>query len=270
MSAADEPAIGEELAKYSAGAANAAGALRERIRAEIDALGAHDWAGDYYAGDGLGVNMALLLAPDAGFVFEWHGCLRLYDRNYGAVASEGDRLRLVFTFENAQDGFRGIAPELVRVSWGPRRYLIPADDVVGFCNSVNGGAEPRTSVHGLHLLRRGDEGRGTAGRPELPDEYWGYLLAETVTARAVGPPTTQPTIGGLAFKDTRLALDAGTDHGLKVGMKLFVTDPPDYVESVRITKVRERTAEAVMSQVGEASPDPKAGWRFSTKAPWRE
>src|SRR4030095_1837931 len=56
-----------------------------RIRAELLNLPKHAWAGDYYRGDGLGVNVSLLIAPEAGFVFTWDGCLGRYDWNYGNV-----------------------------------------------------------------------------------------------------------------------------------------------------------------------------------------
>jgi hypothetical protein len=68
----------------------------------------------------------------------------------------------------------GIRP----ISWGSRRYLIPADDLVDFCNSINGGREPRTGSHGFHLLRRGDEKKKVTLFPKVPDEYKQYLLAK--------------------------------------------------------------------------------------------
>jgi len=96
---------GEDQEKHSEKADKAAKRQRERILAEIQNLGPHDWAGDYYAGDGLGVNITLSLAPTSGYVFEWHGCLGLYDRNYGTVAWINGCVCLSFTFENARKGF---------------------------------------------------------------------------------------------------------------------------------------------------------------------
>ena len=75
----------------------------------------------------------------------------LYDRNYGAVTWTNDSIRLSFTFENNRKGFQGIAPELIPVSWESREYLIPADEVVGFCNAINEGREPRKNIHGAYL-----------------------------------------------------------------------------------------------------------------------
>ncbi len=75
-----------DRAKYSEEAEATAKQLRQKIRDEVRSLGEHAWAGEYYHGDGLGVNVFLMLAPQAGYLFEWHGCLGLYDRNYGKVS----------------------------------------------------------------------------------------------------------------------------------------------------------------------------------------
>lgn len=125
----------------------------EKIQAEIKANPAHPWAGDYFTGDGLGVNVSLTIAPNSGYVFEWHSCLGLYDRNYGPIQCTSNVIRLSFTFENKREGFEGISQELVPIQWGPRSYLVSTDDIIGFCNNVNQGTEPRKGAHGLYLLR---------------------------------------------------------------------------------------------------------------------
>jgi len=258
-------------ARTSARAERTAKRMRKQIVSELKTLPDHPWAGEYYAGDGLGVNTSLSIAPKSGFVFEWHGCLGLYDRNYGAVVSTNDRLRLSFTFENQQKGFQGIAPELIPVQWGERRYLVPADDVVGFCNRVNDGSEPRDGAHGFFLLRKGDEKKQVAGSPKVPKEFEPYLLSEPIVAEIVSVRAykTRPSVVEWKFKDTPVILNAGSKKGLRPGMELLVTKPSNVVESVRITKVTENQSEAVMIQAGEDEPGPKAGWRVSTRAPWR-
>lgn len=259
-----------DRAKHSASAEKTAKARREKILAEVKRLDQHDWAGEYYAGDGLGVNTSIVIAPNAGYVFEWHGCLGLYDRNYGAVASTNGRLRLSFTFENQRAGFQGIAAELVPISWGQRRYLVPADDLVGFCNTINEGREPRTGVHGFYLLRKGHEHKETSGFPKVPKEYESYLLTKPIEATiiAVGRHTTRPSVAEWKFKDTPVTLDAGTNKGLRIGMELVVIEPSQMFQSVKITKVESNQAEGTMAQIGENELGPKPGWRLSTEAPW--
>jgi hypothetical protein len=263
-------AADSDPAKFSASAERAAASKRRAILAEIKKFPSHPWAGEYYAGDGLGVNTLFVAAPISGYVFEWHGCMGVYDRNYGAAAWTNGRIRLSFTFENQTKGFQGIAAELTPVSWGPRHYLIPADDLVGFCNNVNEGREPRNDSHGFYLLREGDENKSVSGFPNVPEEYRQYLLAKPIEATiiAVGQYTTRPSVVDWKFKDTPVTIDAGTRQGLHVGTELVVTEPQDVVESVRVTKADESRSEAVMVQAGEQEPGPKVGWRLSTQAPW--
>jgi hypothetical protein len=263
-------AADREDARYSADAESTAKRKRQAILAEIKGIEGNEWAGEYYAGDGLGVNTSVVIAPKSGYVFEWHGCLGLYDRNYGDVTWTNGRVRLSFTFENEREGLQELPTELIPISWGPRRYLIPADDVVGFCNDVNAGGEPRNGSHGLYLLRRGDEKVAVTGFPTVPKQYQEYLLAKPIEATiiAVGPYTTRPSVVDWKFKDTPVTIDAGARQGVRVGMELVVTNPEDAIDSVRVTKVDETRAEAVMIQAGEEEPGPKVGWRLSTQAPW--
>ena len=258
--------------KFSTNSQQVAESKRRTILAEIEKLPNHQWAGEYYAGDGLGVNTSFVAAPDSGFVFEWHGCVGLYDRNYGAVAWTNDRIRLSFIFENDREGFEGIAPELTPVSWGPRHYLIPADAFVAFCNEINQGQEPRSDSHGTYLLRRGDEKKAVSGFPEVPEQYRKYLLANPVESMiiAVGQYTIDPGVAGWISKEISVTLNAGTHQGLGVGMELVITEPANLMESVRITRTEETRAEAVVVQLRDGEPRPKVGWRLSTRAPQHE
>ena len=99
----------------------------KKIRQELRHFKDDDWAGEYYFGDGLGVNVSLTLAPKNGFVFSWHGCLGLYDLNYGDVVFTDGAVKLLFKYPNKQEGFEGIASELLPVRWGKRHYLIAVD-----------------------------------------------------------------------------------------------------------------------------------------------
>jgi len=263
-------AADSDQAKQSRAAETTAKSMRQKILAEVKRLGEHEWAGEYYAGDGLGVNTSVVIAPKSGYVFEWHGCLGLYDRNYGTVAWTNGRVRLSFTFANQRKGFQGIAPELIPISWGSRHYLIPADDVIGFCNSVNEGREPRAGTFGSYLLRKGDENKTVVNLPKVPAEFRPYLMDKPVEATiiAVSPYTTRLSVAEWKFKDTPVTLDAGTNKGLRVGMELVVTEPRNLVESVTITKVEEDRSEGIVTQIGEEDPGPKSGWRLSTQAPW--
>ena len=245
--------------------------LREKIRTEIKTLAKHDWAGEYYYGDGLGVNVFLLLAPKAGYLFEWHGCLGLYNRNYGAVSDTNGRIRLAFTFDNKGEGAQGIAEQFIPVPWGQRRYLVSADDIVGFCNAVNAGSEPRQHAHGSHLLRFGDENKKVCGFPTVPGGFKAYLLERPIEAEivAVGSHRTRPSVLQWKFKDFPVTLNAGKEHGLLPGMKLHVVTRDNIVEAVTITKVEDETSEGVVTLSGEEKEAPLVGWRVSTGFRWK-
>jgi hypothetical protein len=257
--------------KFSKAAIATANKREAQIRAEIKALGKHEWVGEYYFGDGLGVNVSVVIAPKHGYVFRWHGCLGLYDQNYGTVTSADGRIRLSFTFESQREGFQGIAQEFVPVKWGGREYLIPSDDIVGFCNQINEGSEPRhNDILGRYLLRKGDEKQNVTGFPNVPEQYQAYLLRQPIEAAIVtiGPSTTRASVAEWKFIDTTVTLSSGKIEGLLPGMELLVTEPGNLMQSVRITKVEDDNSEAVMTQSGEDEPGPKVGMRLSTRAPW--
>jgi hypothetical protein len=235
--------------KQSPAAKAAANAIEKRAASEIAALDPKNpWAGAYYAGDGTGANLSLTLAPHAGFAFEWNGCLGLYDRNYGAVASDAGELHLHPRLPNATEGIH-VEQDLIPIAWGDRRYLIGAGKTKDFCNTVNSGAEPRTSAHGLYLLRRGDETKPATGRPQGPDGVLPCLLETPIQTRivALGPSSTKDD-DKYESRTSRVTLGAGSAEGVWDGMT-FVFETGRY-DSVRVVKVGEHTSEAEIADWG--------------------
>ena len=257
--------------KFSNQAERTAKNLSRQIRQEIRQLGKHEWAGDYYEGDGTGENVSFLIAPKHGYVFEWRGCLGSYDRNYGGVTVTNGRLQLSFTFTNKHKGFEGIAEEFVPVRWGKRAYLVPTKEIVGFCNEVNSGSEPRREPHGRYLLRRGDEKLPVTGYPAVPAEYQAWLLKRPIETEIekIGKAVTRPSKADFKFKDTTVTINSGTRQGLRQGMEFYVTDPRNLVQTADIVSVADSESQGVITQTGEDDPAPKVGWKLSTRAPWR-
>lgn len=245
---------------------------RETIEEEIQSCGPHEWAGRYYYGDGLGANILLLLAPSSGHLFEWHGCLGLYDRNYGAIAVTGQTLHLSFTFANERRGFQGIANSFIPVHWGDRTYLIPPEDMIEFCNAINSGLEPRADMHGHFLLRDRDALKTVTGFPEVPAEYTGYLLNEPIEAQiiSVGKNRGKKKAGGTR-QEIAVWLDAGAQDGLLPGMELHVITPEKHqFESVILTtNLEDHVSEAMMTIARDRASLPKPGWRLSTRVGWK-
>jgi hypothetical protein len=235
------------------------------IRGELKKLSNHEWAGEYYYGDGLGVNVSLALAPESGFVFRWDGCLGMYDLNYGQVAFTNGTVKLLFRYANDRKGFQGIAPELLPVHWGARHYLIPADSIVEFTNAINAGIEPNSSLGGRSesfLLQRGDEKKKINGQPNLPQQYLSYILKDPIEAKI---SSVNQTSVQQSRRITSITLDVGSADGLKKGMELYVQNPCDLYGSALVTDVSEHSAQAIIEQMEVTDPVPATDWRLSTK-----
>jgi hypothetical protein len=170
-----------------------------------------------------------------------------------------------------------IAPAYRLVRWGDRRYLVVADDLVGFTSEINVGDEPRTDAFGAQLLRKGDETRPVVGLPGLPESSAALVRKRPLTARILAAEalTHFPDNGGLRDCNDRFAitLDKGRDDGLAVGESLRVdasTPTPDvssrYLSAVvRSVDARRATAEAFSVDCHPRHP-PGIGWLLTTGA----
>jgi hypothetical protein len=256
---------GEDGKRFSKGSKASLEARKVLIDQEAHGLTAHSWAGRYYYGDGLGVNVKLSLAPKSGFAFTWNGCLGLYDQNYGDVVEVDGRIKLIFKYPNERKGFEGIAPELIPIVWGERHYLIPADEVVKFANAINAGFEPRKGAGGRFLLRDGDELKAVEGQPSLPSLYSEYLLKQPIKAEI-------SSIKKIRLEDdthiTTLTLNVGSAQGIKQGMEFYVYSPENIFEWARITSVDSSNSEAEVVQrlAEEKYGRPSIDWKLSTSA----
>jgi hypothetical protein len=232
--------------------------IRARVAEEAEQLGKEHWAGSYYQGDGLGVNVSLDIAPKAGFAFEWHGCLGLYDRNYGTVTSDNGRLKLSFVLSNSREGFQGLAKEFLIVRWGQRIYLIETDKLYDFCDKINLGMEPRDEPHGMYLLRRGDHAIAVTGRPNLPEAYRPYLLDNPILAE-VTKIVSSHKAGG--FDEVTVEINAGQKQGVLPQMRFHPMD--EFYISGTVTKVLD-TSSIVVFQTIDLSETPAVGWKVAT------
>jgi hypothetical protein len=251
--------------RFSAASVAFSGAQTKKIRRELHNLPNHEWAGEYYFGDGLGVNVNLAVAPKAGFVFMWQGCLGLYDLNYGDVAFTDGTIKLSFKYPNKQEGLSGIAPELLPVRWGQRHYLIATDHIVEFTNAINAGTEPSSIFggrSGRFLLRRGDERKSVDGLPNIPNEFLSYILPKPITAKISLVKEIQVE---QSRRLTYVNIDVGSANGLKQGMELYIHTPSEIADTAIVTSVSEHSATAVIEQIELADPTPTTDWELSTK-----
>jgi hypothetical protein len=240
-----------------------------QIKDELERLPLHDWAGEYHFGGGIGNWGVFKLAPLSGFVARWGGCTGVYAINYGSVVEEGGIIKLLTERppEN-RESWKSVI-EMLPVRWGERHYLIPADEIIEFCNAVNSGWEPDRMFFGSHfLLRRGDEKKEIVGDPGVPMQYREYLLSSPIEAEIVSLLSSRIVTADedrdQKERVTRFRVKVGYAEGLRVGMELYGY-APHHFPSARVLRVSEHSAEAEMRNYGAESIIPNAGWKLSTR-----
>ena len=244
---------------------------RQRILKEIARLSNHPWAGEYYEGDGLGANIRISLAPDAGVAATWHGCLGLYGANRGKIVIGPDGgLRFDYQRPNAQ-GFAGFPDAMLPVRWGARRYMIPDSKRMAFVNAINHGYEPREQMHGMFLLVEGDEKTKVDGLPALPPEYLALIRRAPMQARVVSIDAVDKKKSDQGCSFTyRMTLDRGRKDRLMPGVELKPAMQPRVWETATIVTAAAETATATMPVWFDDCAHPKtvpmAGWAFTTGA----
>jgi hypothetical protein len=168
-----------------------------------------DIVGDYYFGDGTGVNCSFTLSAQGRFTFQWRGCLGTYDTNAGTASLKGGILHINPERPNVQKGFRGTPTEFYPVRWGARMYLIPTNQIVEFCSDVNRGSEPRKDNYGEYYIRRGDAEKKVSGRPVVPKQWNKFFLDQPVRGKITK-----------LISSKEAWLDKGAADGLLQGMIL--------------------------------------------------
>jgi hypothetical protein len=176
-----------------------------------------DVAGEYYQGDGLGVNCTLKLAKEGTFSFRWTGCLGEYDRNHGTAKITNGHLILKPARPNVREGFQGMATDLVPIKWKERVYLVGKKEAKDFCNSVNSGfLEPRNHAHGSFYLRDDDWKKKVDGQPMVPKEWQEWLLSKPIEGSVTN-----------VLKDDKATMNLGTRDGVWIGLQLWEVDGRD-------------------------------------------
>lgn len=244
----------------------------EAIEAELasgEALPA--WAGEYFFGNGLGRNVTLWVAPEAGCAALWTGCMGPYGEAQGTLSLEGSHLRLHLEGDNNPGAFGDFWTEYVPVAWGERAYLVPPEQGLAFADEVRLGLEPREFMHGIVPLRRGDEELEVSGPcaalEELaPVERRGPMTAEVVECLVVRVPGGG---GSSDFGRCLVRLDRGLEGGYYRGMEVEL-DLPEVrgilSGDVEFAGATSCFVELVLSR---GDPIPLPGWRFTREVPSR-
>lgn len=188
--------------------------------------------GDYFFGDGTGVNCYLQLTSKNKFNFKWEGCLGTYDKNNGDFTVSNGILTLIPRRPNIQKGFQGTPTIFFVVSWDDRLYLIATNKIIDFCCNVNDQSEPRKARYGRYYLREKDWEKSVKGGPRVPSEWTKFLLASPVRG----------TITQVVGKQEAW-IDAGSENGLIEGMVLTAQDHGKIMFSqVRVESVQKNNS----------------------------
>lgn len=164
--------------------------------------------GEYYLGDGLGVNWSLTLMPEGRFSFTWAGCLGEYGHAEGSWTETAGTVFL--TPSKMNDVADRLPLEYDVIRWGVRLYLVPPVDLAKFCAYVNQGWEPRDTEHGLFFINTATLHKKAVGRPLLPRQFDEFLMNTPIRGRIT-------TVSG-----QRGTLSSVEAHRLRVGMLVFI------------------------------------------------
>lgn len=226
---------------------------------------AREWAGSYYVGDGLGMNVRILIAPDAGVTYTWHGCMGLYDGNHGDIAEtfdldkdgQPDGLKINWKL-NLSGGYHYDSKLFYFVRWDDpasdriKRYIVPEEQMLEVVNDYNQGGYSRDSMYSApkkyeegDKIRRGwhPDYKPFEGVPQLPAKWAKLLILKAVDAKVthVTPITTRNVTKGVDATLARVTFDKGSADGLYMGMEVRVSHGRG---TLTIDKLQEHTAEA--------------------------
>lgn len=257
---AQEESVSTELDKFIE-------RTRELIEVEVSALDENSWAGNYYLGDGLGMNISLSLAPVSGFVYRHTGCLGVYGRNYGSVKVENNRIHLDKVLNRDEAGMDSLPMELLIIEWEGRKYLLAKAELTEFANAINAGQEPRATRYGRFLLKRGDHEKRAHGFPYLPEPHNRYLLKKPIKAKItqVSESSVKNLFDDYTYKEILVTLNVGEKDGVFQGMEFYSYRPKKVFSIAKVESVSKDSCKATITEYGEAGPEPKVGWKYSTR-----
>jgi len=234
---------------------------------------AKEWAGEYYTGDGLGMNVIIKIAPKSGVVYTWHGCLGLYDANHGDIAETfPDGVRIKPAIDPDASMFQYMSERLYFVRWGDQRYLVPEAQMLQLVYNYNHGGYHRELM--LSIPRKFEDLRqmrvekpAPDGRPELPSKYARYIIEKPVQLRIreVKAEPESPVPNDAGVSSSRIVFEGGTNQNVFVGMELLFEYGLSFV-TITIDKVTQSDSEGVLSiplDVGSTASLPKQNMMLS-------
>jgi hypothetical protein len=228
---------------------------------------AREWAGEYYVGDGTGMNVHVQIAPKSGIVYTWHGCMGLYDSGRGSVQStfdedgDGRTDGVIVKWDEAPSSTYGFnSQKWYFVRWpGPngtagRRYFVPEDQMMHLVDNYDEGGFARDGLYsaprkfdraGGERPRWGGGGAAVEGAPQLTEKWAKLLITVPFDAHVVRavPAGSHNVTRGVDVTRARLILDKGRADGLHLGMKIRIGGWSTDSGSLTIERLEEHEAE---------------------------
>jgi hypothetical protein len=203
-----------------------------------------DLAGEYRQGARLGRSISLSILPDGRYSFIWSGCTRVHHGESGYVHSDGAH----YVLSPLGKVRERLDRTLLLVRWQRRRYLVPPQKMLQFCDAVVEGEEPRNELPGDFYL--GVPFDRADGVPELP-ETWANYLRENVTVGRI-----------MVVKDGGQArINLGRAEGIREDTILTVQGSPRYRHRyLRVVSVDEESCLADECSPGRSDQPLEAGW----------
>lgn len=180
-----------------------------RIPSSLDDLkGRLEWKGMYLSGPEAGSQYRLYL-DSSGYVAITHSGCGPLATTYWTTFNFTSPADLTIDPPSFVKGERP-SDRFLALRWGDRHYILASDALLSFANSVNSGAEPRSTSHGDCYLRTEDESRPVTSSPPLPPEYLKMLLKLPVEGKIVA-----------ATNPDDVAIRIAESSALQIGHKLY-------------------------------------------------
>lgn len=203
-----------------------------KVLEEIARSGEHPWAGVYRTNGWM-----FAIAPEAGFTLSnGSRCGRYYAAFGSVLADQGALLKLQIELEgpqNSRPSGLGLDDTLHWVRWDDLQFAVPARMMATFCSEVaDGYSFPHFPFR--HVGELGDfkaeQLPRPKGKPGVPSEFQHLIPDAPISCRVVSLIEWQrrPELDdkGLQAYDAVYSIDAGSDDGLEIGMRMFVEGVP--------------------------------------------
>ncbi len=238
----------------------------KRIKQELENLQGNEWAGMYWAQEGLIDGAEFQWSLDSGFTVrsgnDFHRGVEKV--NYGNINFNGNLLTLSPEYLEKNKHTYTISSSFVPVKWDKQHWLIPSDKLILFIYAVNSGDSDEILSF---FVKYEDIKKSNNGLPDVSREYRKYLNRKPIKAKV-----TNVKIIDAKYSNYALTLNVGKSEGVIEEMKFYLINVKNVIITIEVTAVAEHTSTARIFSIGSSGSynkeiKPAIGWGFSSKLP---